>query len=421
MSNTSGVSMLKASSLSGLSVSTGLLRTFYSADIDMESVQFSFFSTKDLINEVAPGETPQALPLGKIIMDITPEGKDGKASRYVRKQFIKSLQGTGRYGDSEGLLGNEEQPTIKYMTGYANDWKHGVPTEQFGINAREMSPTKLYEKSNKLLAQWRGEQYDYACHEALCSTVPTLLTKSPISLSQPVNPNWYLPSVAKASQPKYAATSATMTDNVGVALKAATAANMHLTVTRLLALSSWAQGQYIQKIPIPGQNRKGYILLVHPDDFDYMVDPANSGSFASYWVTAAALQDTAKVIPYDMAMVRDVLCIRDERAPTLAISGSASSYTLSFGYLKMGRVDTRATGTTANTHFNVNILLGENALWKYVAEEMHYEDQLDEYKEFKNIGLFGAYGVGIPKYDLDTGTDTSMQQESSIIVPTQRA
>jgi hypothetical protein len=414
--------MLKAASLSGLGVSSGLLRTAYSADIELESVQYSFFAKKELINVVGPnGGEPQALPQDKIIMDLTPEGKDGKAARYVRKQFIKSLSGAGREGDGQGLLGHEEQPTIKYMTAYCNDWKHGVPTEQFGINAREISTTKLYEKVNALLAQWKGEHTDYYCHQALCQDKSNNLTASPTSLSQSINSNWYVPGGTTAQQPKYAATTATLTDNVGVALKAVTYTSIKLTVPRILQLGSWAQSQYIKKISLPGLNKKGYFFLMHPMDFDALLDPSVSGSFQAYWITGAALQDTAKLIQSQVGMIGDILCVRDERAPTATLAGSASSYALTFGYLMMGRVDTRATGTTANTHFNINSLLGENALAKFEAEAMHYEDQLDEYKQFKNVGIFGTDSYQIPKFDIDTGTDTSMQQESSIIVPTQRA
>jgi hypothetical protein len=230
-----------------------------------------------------------------------------------------------------------------------------------------------------------------------------------------------VPGGTTAQQPKYAATTATLTDNVGVALKAVTYTSIKLTVPRILQLGSWAQSQYIKKISLPGLNKKGYFFLMHPMDFDALLDPSVSGSFQAYWITGAALQDTAKLIQSQVGMIGDILCVRDERAPTATLAGSASSYALTFGYLMMGRVDTRATGTTANTHFNINSLLGENALAKFEAEAMHYEDQLDEYKQFKNVGIFGTDSYQIPKFDIDTGTDTSMQQESSIIVPTQRA
>ncbi len=128
------------------------------------------------------------------------------------------------------------------------------------------------------------------------------------------------------------------------------------------------------------------------------------------------------VVPGAMGMVGDSIVItRDRRASTLDVAASAT--TISFGYMKQGRNDTRATARVANTNYNCNWLLGQNALSKLVTEQPHYEEQKDRYGKFKGIGYFGAFAWQLCQWDDDargTSADSATQQEGSILVPTQR-
>jgi hypothetical protein len=420
MGQTIGVGIQKPNNLSAQGVSGGLLRTAWANDIYMESLQHEpFFNAAGLIETVKVGNDGYQIPT-KAFMNVTPSGKDSKAARDVILSFCKSLSGTGRFGNGEAQLEHEEQIALKYAKFYSNDWSHAVSGESFGIDFRELTPYQIYIKAKPLLAQWFGELNGYFAREALCETRCLNLTKSPVSLSQPLNPNWYIPSVATANQPAYAVDANTLEQRVGNLLAGTTAANMHLTIPELLKLSDYANDKYIKQMNINGYDV--HCLLVHPDEYRYLLDPSNSTSWGKYWVDAAALNnDLNKVIPGMLGVINESLVvIRDRRCPTIALGGTSGTWAAALGYMKPGRNDTRATGRTSNVHFNANMLLGANCLAKYEPETPHYEEQYDEYDKYYGVGYFGAFSWQIPIWDVDTPKDWTAQQESSMIVPTQR-
>lgn len=420
MASTFGVGITKPSNLATQGVDSGLLRTAWANDIYMESLQHEpFFNAAGLIETVKVGNDGYQIPQ-KCFMNVTPSGKDGKAARDVVLSFCKALSGTGRFGNSERQLGNEEQIQLKYAKFYGNDWSHAVSGESFGIDFRELTPYEIYQKAKPLLAQWFGELNGYFARESLCQTRCTNLTKSPVSLSQPLNPNWFIPGQSTANQPTYKVAPSLLEQEVGNYLGSVTSANCHLTIPRLLTLSDYANDAYIKQMNINGYDC--HILLVHPDEYRYLLDPSNDNSWSKYWIDAAALNnDLNKVIPGMLGVIGEsLIVVRDRRAPTLTLSGASSSYSTSFGYLKPGRNDTRATARVANTNFNMNMLLGANCLAKYEPEMPHYEEQYDEYDKYYGVGYFGAFSWQLPIWDVDTPTNTSAQQESSMMVPTQR-
>jgi hypothetical protein len=411
--------MLKQTSLSDQGVSSGLLRHAWAADIEMASLlEEPLLNNKDLTTPLKVGE--QSKIPDSVFMDVTPPGKDGKAARDVTHTFIDPLSGTGRYGNSEGMLGNEENAQLRYAKFYANDYSHALAGETFGIDYRELTPTQVYEKANKLLAQWNGERKGYFMRQAICESRALNLTKSPVSLTQPINPHCYVMGVSASSQPTYDPTDyPTYSTSIGAALQA-TYTGIHMSVANLLAFADWAEGKYLKTVNIKGMDV--YLLMTHPQEITRLLDPATT-AWANYWVTAAALQikDIDNVVPGLVGVVGGkVAVLRDPRCPTMILGGSSTGYTQTFGYMKMGRNDGRTALATANVSFNANYALCKSALAHYENEPMHYEEQIDEYGKFKNVGIFGSDGYQLPVYDLDTATSSSDRSEGSAVVFTQR-
>lgn len=420
MTTSAGVGMLKPSNLSAQGVSSGLLRHAWAVDIEMASLlEEPLLNNKDLTTPLKVGE--QSKIPDSIFMDVTPPGKDGKAARDVTHTFIDPLSGTGRYGNAEGMLGNEESAQLRYAKFYANDYAHALAGETFGIDYRELTPNQVYEKANKLLAQWNGERKGYFMRQAICETRSLNLAKAPLSLTQPINPHVYVMGVAAASQPTYDPTDyPTFSTSIGAALQATYTA-MHMSVANLLAFADWAEFKYIKTVNIRGMDL--YLVMTHPQEITRMLDPATTASWASYWVTAAALQikDADSVVPGLAGVIGGkVALIRDPRAPTMTLGGTSTGYTQNFEYLKMGRNDARSTTATANVKFNCNLCLAKGALTHYENEPLHYEDQIDEYGKFKNVGIFGSDGYQLPVYDIDTATASSARSEGSAVIFTQR-
>jgi len=423
MTTTAGVGMIVQSNLSTQGVSSGLLRHAWAADIELASLlEEPLFNNKDLTTPLKVGEKSK-IP-DSVFMDVTPPGKEGKAARDVTHTFMDALSGTGRYGNAQGVLGYEESAQLRYAKFYANDYGHGLAGETFGIDYRELTPTQVYQKANTLLAQWNGERKGYFARQAICESRSYNLTFAPMSLTQPLNPHCYVVSVAVGSQPSlpaYDSSATAYAEAVGVVLKATTYSNMHFTVANCLAIADILEGAYIKTVNIKGMDL--YLCLTHPQEVARMLDPATTASWSSYWVTAAALQgkDMDLVIPGLVGVIGGKFAIvRDPRCPTCILGGTSTQYTFSFGYVKMGRYDTRTALATSNVSFNANMILGKGALAHYENEPMHYEEQRDEYGKFKNVGIFGSDGYQLPSYDLDTATPTSNRTEGSAVLFTQR-
>ena len=419
MADTAGVGIVKPVNLADQGVSEGLLRTAWSTEVQFESVvEELLFNAPTLTGQIGVGEkkmVPQ-----NMFLNVTPNDTNGKAARKVVLTFTRALDDTGRFGNAETLLGNEETIRLKYASFYANDWAHAVSGESYGIDFRELSATQIFSIVKPLLAQWYGELNGYFAREAVCQSRDTRLTKAPVSLAQPINPNVYFPALGyTSSQPTYDSTASDWEDNVGDAATSVTAANNHLNVGEILDLSDWAVSKYLR--PIKHNGLDLYVLNMCADEYTRFHKPATTDSWASYWKDAAAITDLNKVVPGASVVIGDsVVVCRDRRAPTVVFSGNSTNWVTTWGYMKPGRNDGRTTTRTDKTHCNVNMLFGTNALGKYEPERPHYEEQKDEYGKYYGVSFTGGFGWQIVYWDVDTPTDSTIQQEGSAIILTQR-
>ena len=111
--------MVQQTSLSTKGVSSGLQRTVWDKRIELESLQMDPFfsltgSNADFMMRTVPVGPNQKIKLPNgIIADFTPSDKEGKAARNITTTFKRALQGTGRFGDSEGQIGYEENYRLK--------------------------------------------------------------------------------------------------------------------------------------------------------------------------------------------------------------------------------------------------------------------------------------------------------------------
>jgi len=411
--------------LADQSVDTALVQKRWNdSKLYMESLQEDpLFNSMGVTNpvKVGSGKNVISMPRDAFFIDCTPKDKKGKAARSVELIFLAALDDDPIEGRTS-LVGSEATLEMKFTTAYANDWKMGVTEDTYGIDFRELELAYgVYGQIRPLLGQWLGELRGYYARAALNTNISPNLTSAPISLTAGLNPNWFFPELSVANQPDFSATADTFENNVGAAAASTTYTDNRLTVPTLLKAIRYAQDtKYI--MPAMIGNSKMYGLFACPDEFDFLRDPSQTNSWGRYWRDVAATEDLNKVIPGTRMVIAEELAVaRDPRYSTMTLSGNASDYTLTFGYLKCGRTTTRATSTGAN-YFNVNPFLGAGALVKYEPEPPHYENQDDSYKQYEGTGLFGGLGYLTPRWNLDSGdqTDNSMQQESSMMILTGR-
>ena len=416
---TPGVGMVSPLNLEGKDV-TGLLRTYWSNKIYNESLHVDVLMNVPYLTEpVDPGKDEKEFKLGDnyAFHDITPGGMD-KYARNVRLQFTKALSADAREGNAQPQIGFEENILLKWFNACANDWSNAVTTQQFGIDARETFPTKIYEQSKPLLSQWLGEYFGYSARHALLERISPNLIQSPLNKTTAWNQNWHVVGLDEASQPAYDVVDATYETNIYTAQNAVVEADSHFTVDNILEIEDKARAKYIK--PLMWEGMELYFLYVCPEEYTRLRQPSVTSSFGDYWLEVGALGSGKlnDVIPSaKFVLGNGIVVCRDVRAAAIGIDVAAiASY-----YLKMGRNDGRI-GIANTRKANVNMLLGQHALVKFQPEKAHFENQYDEYDKFNGVGLFGACSYMVPVWDLDVADQTSAtaQQEGSMVCTTTR-
>lgn len=414
---TTALGLTSPQTIDGMNVDA-LLQQVWNNKAYLESVMPDpIFNNQDLIEPISVVDRQAVPAINQLFVNVTPKNT---GARNITLAFISAFDMAPREGNVS-LVGYETDFEMKWTKCYANDWAGGVTLQNFGIDARELRNYGLNQESKKLLYQWRQEILGYYARQALCQRYSNNLTATPVSLTLGLNKNVWVPSLADSAQPAYDPTTASFATNIGTALAAA-GMNAVLTPSYLLQFIDTLEGSYIKPIMIGG--KPYWVMTVAPREIRRLRDPAVTGSFGAYFVQAANLTDVNKIIPTSEIVVADnLILVRDPRTPTITLGGSASAYTLTFGYEKAGRATTRTSGVSeagSANYFYANILMGAGALMWYEPEKVHEEKQPDEYSQYEAEALFGAIGYQTPVWNIDddTADSTTAQQESSYIVPT---
>lgn len=426
---TPGLSMTSPLSLAGMNVDTGLLQKVWrNNQLYMESLQNDpLFSSETLTRpiQVGPGKNVIVMPK-EIFIDCTPPTAKGKGARSVELIFLAAIDDDPIQGNASSVLGNEATLELKFTTNYANDWGVGVTEDTYGIDFRELNVYGVYDQIRPLLAQWLGELRGYYARYALMHGHSPNLEAAPISLSSgTLNRNFFCLGLDVAFQPEYSTTAETFANNIGTAMAAADANTNVFTVPNLLTYIDWLRDTKYLAPAMVGTTPM-YLQMAGSQQFRILRDPSVDNSWGRYYRDVAATEDLAKVVPgaAKIMIAEEMVVVRDSRAPTITLAGGGSSaYTLTSGFMKMGRTDTRITkvGTSGSSnYFDANITLGAGALVRYEPEAPHYEDQPDAYKKYKGNGLFGAVGYQTPVWDIDSAPTSGGQQESSCVLVTPR-
>lgn len=399
---------------------TALLRTAWRKKIEymkvkqdplVGSLDSSLYGTL-LVGKYDVQKKMYAIP-NKVIQDLTPEF--GDEARYAR-EFVLTLSiplsAEGHLGETDAL-GTEEEPTWKYAKVYSNDIGHASALQEYGITAREKIPLNIQSQIQAMLATWRGERQGYDMRYAVINRRSPNLEITPFSLTAAFNPHAYIIGEAAAGQPVYDSTDATYNADVVTKLNAATLANNKFTLSNLIALSSYLQDNYI--CPIQYENMYVWILYISREQMDRLKDPVITNSWGAYIkdVACVAKYDVRQIIPGASFIIGDNLVVcEDERTARAGITTT----TLTQYYLKMGRNDERAGALGQNRAFDINLLLGKNALAKVTAQQWQFKFELQNYDKYKGVDYNGAESWQLPLYDVDTPTDTSIISEGSAIV-----
>lgn len=343
-------------------------------------------------------------------------GADENFARKIVTQMDLPLEAAGQQG-RDTPLGNEEDLRALYHEAFANDFAKAVSVQNYGIDARELTPAKLAAnpglmKAQKKLGVWAGELKGMYFRQAMVRRFSANIAVAPVSQTRVMNVNTLIMGVAEASQPAFSATGSTYEDNIRTSLNAVSASDTIHNIPHLLELLPMLENRYIMPLSIGGL--KAWILYVHTNIFNDLMNPDYAKSYASYYQSMAAFgaEDLQrKAFPYGSFVLSErLIVVNDPKAPVLGVAaGTFTDY-----YKTFGRQDDRS-GLSEAREFYCSLLFGANAVVMHEPEKMTYREQKDEHDKFTSIALTGAVGFNNVSHKNDDGT-TWYNEGSALIL-----
>jgi hypothetical protein len=404
---------------------TGLIRTAWLKKIMYAAVQADPLVPKldsAIVGTIDPGKKDDkgrvhSIP-GKVVQNIE-INSETKVARNIILQKTLPLAGDGYEGLADAP-GNEENVDLRYANIYANDIGHAVPYQQYGITSREAIPVQVTQDLQQLLGTWRGEKEGYDMRSAVINRISQNLKAAPHSLTEALNPNWYVVGLPDSSQPVYDPTKTTYEAAVRAAMNDVSLTapgDSALDISSLIKVSSVLKQRYIT--PFMFEGHMLWALYVHDDVADALNDPAVTASYGAYIKDVAAFSkaDVRSIIPNASWIINErLVVVRDCRCPVIGVEAGTTTP----AYMKMGRNDERGSVAAATRIFYCNYVLGANALVRFNPEPWAFHNESQDYGKNKGISYDTGLSFQIPLYDKDSAQQdaTSLLSEGSMVVAT---
>jgi hypothetical protein len=309
---------------------------------------------------------------------------DLKGLRSGVMGLMKRISGAGVTGRST-LVGNEVDPDTREQIVYANDYRHAINTEQYGVDANDKEPYGILEFSQPLLSEWVAEMRGKYAREAAVEKYSVNLTVAPHSLTKVWNENILIKGVtiSTTDQPNYqaAADAAAYLEDIGDALDAGSTTSNVWDVTFLNRIIYWAT--VVAKIK-PRADGK-YTVLVPSPDAARLKDPQATTSIAGLFKDSNVMSLAEVGSSQYLGTFGPLDMFEDPRYPILGAGGSNGSWTLTAYYKGAGDDDDRTSA--AGVQYNVGLIFGEGGIinGKYMYPK--FVDELQDYEKIKGMGV----------------------------------
>lgn len=318
--------------------------------------------------------------------------------------MLMDLDGAGTQGG--GQLLTTENLAMKQLTAYANDVRHGVNMEEFGIFAHMLEAYDVMGQVNSKLAAWLKFRRGKHMRQALLQRYSDNLVQAPTSLSIGWNKNWLVKNSTDAGQPTYDSTLSAFTSDIITSLvDAGYGTDAQMDVQFFSTLEYYIKS--VWKIQ-PLDNGK-YIVTVAAKHARFLRDLSDSSSLARLQMGTFS-QEIAKNgwAQTVLGEIGDMVLVVDERAPLLVYN--TANGTLTGVYRDVGSVDDRAAYTQNvgnNRLYSVGGVWGKGAITEAIAMKPRYDEEKNDVGRLRDLGLSTTYGMRITEFDIDTATDSS--------------
>jgi hypothetical protein len=356
---------------------------------------------------VRDSDTPTSLPQG-IMVKYTEKG--GNTTHTL--PLLKALQSDGGVG-RDRAKGNEEDQVVASFQIYANSWFTTVSKSNYGVDSHESAYLNLLKQITPQLGDWVKERKGRYIREALCQVYSSNLTAVPVGVTQGINPNLAFIGGATTDVnltiPTYDPTLATYVTNIQSSATAIGTPNSsnRLGIDQLNRIMEYATDTKVIK-PVKVNGEDCYILTIPHRQKQFLMSDSTNTLFSLF--KEADFRGKNRALNYEMHKYGSLLLVVDPRTPICTVTGG----TVTFGYKDVGDNDGR-NRTAGATNFDVCILHGNEAVYEYVAEPLHFEEDDDDYGRNGGIGAFQTSGFQLTQYDAQVPTATSITQQYSAV------
>lgn len=329
--------------------------------------------------------------------------------------MLLDLDGAGRQGAGKVLRGHLESPTTRFMKVAANDIRHGVENELFGLYHHREVPyhiaEKMMNKNNGLLARWRKARRGKHIRQAALQGYSDNLVEGPTSKTLGWNRRILVKNAS--SQPAYDSTLVTYQNAIIAALQAAGTSSaasidpglfsyLNYWVTNVCKMQGMDSGKYICTVPAAQS-----VLLSDLDNASSL--KRIQGSTFSEKVAGMTFQQT-------LGDIGKFTLVVDDRAPIVVhntVTGSLTAY-----YRDVGSNDDRLNYSNDGTNrvYDVMFIHGKGSLTETVAMDPRYDTQLEDIGRIEEIGMSYTEGYQVTEYDDDSADDTTRIGQNCAVV-----
>jgi hypothetical protein len=389
----------------------------WASKLQMKSVLKDIFSNQEGLYNTETKSIPNA-----IYMSIEDSALSETSSATIT--MLLPIRGAGVYGN-DIAIGHEELAETKAMTIYRNNCRKPVGTTQYGYEYLSQQHLGLFKKHIDNLADWNRDEEGLEIRQAILETYGETLRNGDTAAA--CVPNWnahvFIAGLGINSQPAYNVDPAIYSNLIVLGMLASGGGSLTpikaqtLNGNVLSNLSNFALANRIEPLSLPVPGGKGYILTVSELQAMFLSDPNwatnNLGGLYRDITALPKLQEMNW--PGVCGAWKDIVIVQDPKAPTVTPTGSGDTYGLTAGYMWHGDTDRR---DRTNVHArDVGMLLGKAALWKWVPEKYHMEEQLDDYGKVRGVLIACVRGIGASMFDAPTPfLGTMGEQYSSAVV-----
>lgn len=322
--------------------------------------------------------------------------QSGKATGTIG--LVKELSGAGTTG-ATNLAGNEETIDFLDFTLIANEYKHGVNTTKFGLQAVKNHPYGVRGLANPLLITFMQKGLGLHRRQCLIEGVSSNLVVAPTSATARINSNVWVGGIAASAQPVYSDTLSTYATNINDAIPDTPGAGNRMTRANIKLLEEHIR--VVAKLkPLKGGR---YIITVPAGQRTNLMDET-SGLLETFMNSSSP----NKALTGFVGSYGTLDFIEDLKSPVLLADDGTSS-TLVWTYV--GANDSRPT--IATDQWDVGFALGQGAIAELILEKQHFEtNNFTNYGQDEHLGAFADYGVNLLQFQ--DGTDAKINSGSIV-------